>query len=69
MVALLLIRELDMAVFYKNGGKLSLKEQIEIVHNYSKEIEHSDLNLDDLEKMVISDKVFGYRRMLTVCMN
>lgn len=65
LVSVLLIREFDRAVWIKNGGTLSLEDQIEIVHRFSKEVEHSDLNLDDMEKMMDKDGVFGLRKMLT----
>ena len=64
LVSVLLIKELDRAVWIKNGGTLSLEDQIEIVHRFSKEVEHSDLNLDDMEKMMDKDGVFGLRKML-----
>ena len=63
-MSVLLIKELDRAVWIKNGGTLSLEDQIEIVHRFSKEVEHSDLNLDDMEKMMDKDGVFGLRKML-----
>ena len=69
LAAVLIIHELDMALWYKNGKKLTFDEQVWLVHNYSMEIEHSDLNLDDMERMVMREKAFGYRRMLTVLMN
>ena len=65
LVSVLLIKELDRAVWIKNGGTLSLEDQIEIVHRFSKEVEHSDINLDDMEKMMDKDGVFGLRKMLT----
>ena len=69
LAAVLIIHELDTALWYKNGKKLTFDEQVWLVHNYSMEIEHSDLNLDDMERMVMREKAFGYRRMLTVLMN
>ena len=69
LVSVLLIKELDRAVWIKNGGTLSLEDQIEIVHRFSKEVEHSDLNLDDMEKMMDKDGVFGLRKMLAAIMS
>ena len=69
LAAVLMIHELDMALWYRNDKELSLEEQVWLVHNYSMEIEHSDLNLDDMERMVMRDKAFGYKRLLTVLMN
>ena len=68
LAAVLILHEMDMAMWYKNK-RLTFGEQVELVHNYSMEIEHSDLNLDDFERMVMNNKAFGYRRLLTVLMN
>lgn len=68
IAAVLIIHEMDMAMWYKNKN-LTFEEQVELVHNYSMEIEHSDLNLDDMERMTMKNKAFGYRRLLTVLMN
>ena len=68
IAAVLIIHEMDMAMWYKNND-LTFEEQVGLVHNYSMEIEHSDLNLDDMERMVMNNKAFGYRRLLTVLMN
>ena len=68
IAAVLIIHEMDMAMWYKNKD-LTFEEQVGLVHNYSMEIEHSDLNLDDMERMVMNNKAFGYRRLLTVLMN
>lgn len=68
IAAVLIIHEMDMAMWYKNKD-LTFEEQVGLVHNYSMEIEHSDLNLDDMERMVMNSKAFGYRRLLTVLMN
>lgn len=68
IAAVLIIHEMDMAMWYKNKD-LTFEEQVGLVHNYSMEIEHSDLNLDNMERMVMNNKAFGYRRLLTVLMN
>lgn len=68
IAAVFIIHEMDMAMWYKNKD-LTFEEQVGLVHNYSMEIEHSDLNLDDMERMVMNNKAFGYRRLLTVLMN
>lgn len=68
IAAVIIIHEMDMAMWYKNKD-LTFEEQVGLVHNYSMEIEHSDLNLDDMERMVMNNKAFGYRRLLTVLMN
>lgn len=67
--SIMLMRELAMYVWLKNGKKLSLDDQIEVVHRYSKEVEHSDLNLDDMERMVMKDKAFGLKKMLNALLS
>ncbi len=43
------IHELLMAQWIKQGHKLSEQDIIKVVYRYSRELEHSDINLDELE--------------------
>ena len=52
VVSVLLIHELLMAQWLKNERMLTLEDVVEIVYRYSRELEHSDLNLNLMEKMM-----------------
>ena len=41
-----------MACFVKNEGHLYEEDMLDIVYRYSREVEHSDANLEKLEKLM-----------------
>lgn len=45
----------------KNEGELTPEEIVELVYRYSREIEHSDKNLEQMEKMMLRDRLPWYR--------
>ena len=47
-----MIWELWMARFIKNEKSLNLEEMTELVYRFSREVEHSDLNLRTIEKIL-----------------
>lgn len=63
--SVMMIHEMDKAEWYNQGKKFSFADQVRIAHTFSKEIEHSDPNLNDIEKMMNKDKAFGLKKMLT----
>jgi len=48
-VCTILIQEMGQAVFKRNEGSLDFKEFVHLAHRFSREVEHSDLNLNTLE--------------------
>lgn len=46
------IQEFFMALWVKKQGKVGMDELIETAYSYAREVEHSDLNLDILEKII-----------------
>jgi lysine-N-methylase len=47
-----MIWELWMARWFKNEKTLDLEEMTEQVYRFSREVEHSDLNLKTIEKIM-----------------
>ena len=47
-----MIWELWMARWFKNEKTLDLEEMTELVYRFSREVEHSDLNLKTIEKIM-----------------
>ena len=60
----LMIRELDMARWLEKDRTFTLEDQIEIAHRLSREVEHSDPNLEALEHMMKEEKIFGLEELL-----
>ncbi len=63
----LLTHELDMGTYLKNGRVFCLGDQISICYRFSRELEHSDLNLNALEDLLATDKLFSLENMLRIC--
>lgn len=54
----IIIYNLDIDSFLQNNNKLTLEDQIYISHMYSKEIEHSDSNIEKLHDLFNNKKLF-----------
>lgn len=64
-VGYLMTLELDVTSWKADNKTLTTEEQIEIVHLYSREVEHSDENFAALEKMYGSDAVFSADKLIS----
>lgn len=51
VIGVLMVREMDL-IFYLENKKLDLKDQIEITHLYSREVEHSDENFKNVPNII-----------------
>jgi len=69
VVSLLIIKELDIVRWIDNEYKLDEADQIDIVHMYSKEIEHSDENLNALAEVLSSNEIFDREQLMIMLMN
>lgn len=63
VVHTLLIRELDLACWMMSE-RFTFEDQVEIAHRYAREIEHSDLNLNAMERMMSEDPFFDLDHLL-----
>ena len=52
VISVLLIRELLAAQWLKNEKMLEMQDVVETVYRYSRELEHSDPNLNQMEEMM-----------------
>ena len=64
VVSTLLIQEMARAAFKLNGGRLEFEEFVQLSGKYSREVEHSDENLNTLEEIFRRDKGFGLYELL-----
>lgn len=69
LTAALLIREWMMALWLKQERNLELEQVVGISYRFSRELEHSDLNLNTMEKMMAEQPLFSMDHFLTVIMN
>lgn len=69
IVSYLIIKELDVVRWIDNGNKLTKDEQIDLMHMYSKDIEHSEDNLDELAQIFEINRIFNLEQLLIMIMN
>jgi len=69
VVSFLIIKELDIVRWMDNGHLFDQADQIDIIHMYSKEIEHSDVNLEALAKALKSNEIFDMEQLMIMLMN
>ena len=50
VVSIFYIHEMLMSKWYNNDKKLSFEDMVNVTYRYSRELEHSDINLDELEE-------------------
>ncbi len=58
VIASVVIREMDVAVWKKNDRNFTMEEQIKIFYLYSKEIEHSEENMEKLADIIWEEDLF-----------
>ena len=69
IVNTLLIREIDIAMWIKNKKQLDFCGQVDIVHRFARELEHSDPNLDEMEVMIGYQKEYSLENLLYSILN
>ena len=69
VVSFLIIKELDIVRWIDNEYKFYETDQIDIIHMYSKEIEHSDVNLEALAEVLKSNELFDVEQLIIMLMN
>ena len=62
VVSVLLIHELLMAQWLKNEKMLEMEDVVDTVYRYSRELEHSDPNLNLMEKLMRRDLLFWFKK-------
>ena len=65
VASMMFIEDMDMATFIMNEGELTFNNQVDIVHRYSRELEHSDPNVELLEEMIAKQEEYRAENMIT----
>ncbi|RFZ77137.1 YkgJ family cysteine cluster protein [Lacrimispora amygdalina] len=66
VICTILIEELALAIYIRHPGCLSFDDFTRLVHRFSREIEHSDVNLNTLENSFRTEEVYGLKEILRV---
>ena len=69
VMSYLIIKELNVVRWIDNKYNFDIKDQIDIMHMYSKEIENSEKTLYDLEEMFNNSEIFNLKQLLILIMN
>ena len=69
IVSTILIQELAMARWVEQGKTLSFYDVVDIAHKVSREIEHSDVNLNRLEKICQKMPMFSTEELMRVVLS
>ncbi len=64
-----MIKELGVYRWSINNGEFTKEEQVEVMRMYSKDIEHSDDNMESLYETFESADAFKLDELLTMLMN
>ena len=56
VVATLVVRDMDAARFQRNGGSFTMFDRIDVARIFSKEVEHSEGNAEDLKEMCMMEE-------------
>lgn len=64
VVSVMLIRELDLAVWLEKEEQFTFEDQIRIAHRYAREVEHSDPNMEAMEYMMAEEERFTLNSLL-----
>lgn len=65
VVHTLLIQELDLGAWLSREKEFTFEDQVELVHRYARETEHSDLNMEAMECMAAEDEDFCLEKLLS----
>lgn len=64
VTSMLMIRDMDVMRFYRNGGVFTLNDRIDTARIYSKEVEHSEENMEILADDLQFEDVFEVERLI-----
>ena len=57
VVETLVVRDMDAARFQRNGGSFTMFDRIDVARIFSKEVEHSEGNAEDLKEMCMMEEI------------
>lgn len=66
VTSVLILRELALAEWIRQDGRLSFEDRAKLAWRYSRELEHSDPNLFAMERMMGEWKEAGFESLLTL---
>lgn len=69
IISTLMIKELSVVRFIENNNKFTEEDMVEVSRIYSKDIEHSDENIENLQEIFETEEIFETDEILAMLMN
>lgn len=67
VVCTLFIEELVLGLYARKREKLEPRDLVSVCYRFSRELEHSDQNLNTLEELLDQEEVFSLEHLMTLC--
>lgn len=69
IVGYLVLKTMDVAAWYQNGKQLTLTEQVDMAHLYSRQFEHSYENFEVYSEHFQSKRKYSYANLMRLLLN
>ena len=69
IISTLMIKELAVVRFIENNNEFTEEDMVEVSRIYSKDIEHSDENIENLQEIFETEEIFEVDEILPMLMN
>ena len=69
IISTLMIKELAVVRFIENNNEFTEEDMVEVSRMYSKDIEHSDENIENLQEIFETEEIFEVDEILPMLMN
>ena len=66
VICTFMIHELAVGTWLKNNHHFTFEDMISICYQFSRELEHSDPNLNEMEQLMDEEDVLGFRNLLKI---
>ena len=66
VICTFMIHELVVGTWLKNDRHFAFEDMISICYRFSRELEHSDPNLNEIERLMDEEDVFDFRNLLKI---
>ena len=66
VICTFMIHELAVGTWLKNDRHFTFEDMISICYRFSRELEHSDPNLNEMERLMDEEDVFDFRNLLPI---
>ena len=58
-ISLLMIRDLELVRYRKNGRRFTLEDRIDMARLFSRQVEHSEENVEELSRGIRTEKMWS----------